>query len=87
MYHTNCDDAQTDQNRVRSYFPQVNILGKQSKSQKILLCGARDVPNAQADLSLGHSHVLQVSLLLVHVSSYNTVLQTFAASHPLAKSR
>ena len=40
------------------YFPQVNVLGKQNKSPKTLLCEARDVSNAQADLSLRHSHVL-----------------------------
>ena len=37
---------------------QVNVLGKQNKSQKTLLCEARDVSNAQANLSLPHSHVL-----------------------------
>ena len=40
---------------------------KVNKSQKTLLCEARNVPNVQADLSLRHSHVLKVSLLLVHV--------------------
>ena len=60
MYHTNCDDARTghDQSLVWSYFPQVNILGKQNESQKTLLCVAKDVSNAQADHSLRHSHVL-----------------------------
>ena len=56
MYHTNCDDAQTDQSLVWQYRPQVNVSGKQNQSQK--RCEARDVSNAQADLSLLHSHVL-----------------------------
>ena len=34
MYHTNCDDAQTDQGFVWSYFPQINIPGKPNQSQK-----------------------------------------------------
>ena len=67
MYHTNCNDAQTDQSLFWSYFPQVNIVGKQNKSQKTLLCGTKAVSIAQADLSHRHSHVLYVSFLLVHV--------------------
>ena len=55
MYHTNCDDAQTDQSLFWSYFPQMNISGKQNQSQK--RCEARDVSNAQTDVSLRHSHV------------------------------
>ena len=58
MYHTNCDDAQTDQSLVWSYFPQVKVIGKQNKSQKTLLCEARAISNAQVALSLRHSHVL-----------------------------
>ena len=56
MYHTNCDDAQAGQSLVWSYFPQMNVSGKQNQSQK--RCEARDVSIAQADLSLRHSHVL-----------------------------
>ena len=56
MYHTNCDDAQTDQSLVWRYFPQINVSGKQNQPQK--RCEARDVSNAQANLSLLHSHVL-----------------------------
>ena len=41
MYHTNCDDAQTDQSLFWSYFPQMNISGKQNQSQKH--CEARNV--------------------------------------------
>ena len=66
-YHTNCDDAQTDQSLVWSYFPQINVSGKQIRSQKG--CGARDVSNVQADFSLRHSHVLYVSFLLYMYSS------------------
>ena len=58
MHHTNCNDAQTDQSLFWSYFPHVNIVGIQNKSQKTLLCGAKAVSNAQADLSHHHSHVL-----------------------------
>ena len=36
-------------------FPQINVSDKQNQSQK--RCEARDVSNAQADLSLRHSHV------------------------------
>ena len=50
MYHTNCVDAQTDQSLVWPYFPQINVSGKQNQSEK--RCEARDVSNAQADLSL-----------------------------------
>ena len=53
MYHTNCDDAQTDQRPVWSYFPLIKISSKQSQSQKRY--EARDVLNAQTDLSLRHS--------------------------------
>ena len=56
MYHTNCDDAQTDQSLVWTYFPQINVSGKQNQSQK--RCEARDVSNAQTDHSLRHSYVL-----------------------------
>ena len=56
MYFTNCDNAQTDQSLVWSYFPQINVSGKQNQSQK--RCEARDVSNAQTELSLRHSHVL-----------------------------
>ena len=56
MYHTNCDDAQTDQSLVWSYVPLINVLGKQSQSQKRY--EVRDVSNAQTDLSLHHSHML-----------------------------
>ena len=38
-----------------SYFPQMNISGKQNQSQK--RCEARDVSNAQTDVSLRHSHM------------------------------
>ena len=38
-----------------SYFPQMNISGKQNQSQK--RCEARDVSNAQTNVSLRHSHV------------------------------
>ena len=38
-----------------AYFPQMNISGKQNQSQK--RCEARDVSNAQTDVSLRHSHV------------------------------
>ena len=62
MYHTNCDDAQTDQRLVWSYFPKINVSGKQNQSQK--RCEARDVSNAQADLSLRHSHVLYMTAQL-----------------------
>ena len=55
MNHTNCDDAQTDPSLFWSYFPQINISGKQNQSQK--RCEARDVSNAQTDVSLRHSHV------------------------------
>ena len=34
IFHTNCDDAQTDQNLVWSYFPQINVSGKQNPKQK-----------------------------------------------------
>ena len=53
---TNCDDVQTDHSLVWSYFPQINVSGKQNQSQK--RCEAGDVSNAQTDLSLRHSHVL-----------------------------
>ena len=53
--YTNCDDAQTDQSLFWSYFPQMSISGKQNHSQK--RCEARDVSNAQTDVSLRHSHV------------------------------
>ena len=56
MFHTNCDDAQTDQRLVWSYFPQINVSGKQNQSQK--RCETKDISNAQTDLSLRHSHVL-----------------------------
>ena len=59
VYHTNYDDAQTDQSLVWSYFPQMNFSGKQNHSQK--RCEARDISNAQADLSFRHSHMLQES--------------------------
>ena len=52
--------AQTYQSLVWSNFPQVNVKGKQNKSQKTLLSEAMNVSNAHADLSLHHSHVLQV---------------------------
>ena len=42
---------------------QVNVLGKQNKSQKTLLCEARDVSNAQANLSLPHSRAISVTSL------------------------
>ena len=60
MYQSNCNDVQTDQSLDLSYFLQINILGKQNKSQKTLLhvCEAGDVSNAQAVLSLRHSHML-----------------------------
>ena len=58
MYPTKCDDAQTDQSLVLSFFPQINASGKQNQSQK--RCEAKDVSNAQTDLSLRHSHVLHV---------------------------
>ena len=58
MYHTKCDDAQTDQSLVLSFFPQINVSGKQNQSQK--RCEVRDVSNAQTELSLRHSHVLHV---------------------------
>ena len=64
MYHTNCDDAQTDQGLVWSYFPQINISGKQNQSQK--RCEARGVSSAQADLSLRHARAISV-ISLVHV--------------------
>ena len=32
MYQSNCDDAQTDQSLDLSYFLQINVLGKQTKS-------------------------------------------------------
>ena len=35
MYHTNCDDAQTDQSLVWQYFPQINVSGKQNQSQTL----------------------------------------------------
>ena len=41
---------------VWSYFPQIKVSGKKNQSQK--RCEARDVSNAQTDLSLRHSHVL-----------------------------
>ena len=44
MYHTYCADAQTDQSRVWSYFPQINVSGKQNQTQKRF--EARDVANA-----------------------------------------
>ena len=53
--YANCDDAQTDQSLFWSYFPQMSISGKQNQSQK--RCEARDVSNAQTDVSLRHSHV------------------------------
>ena len=56
MHHTNCDDVQTDQSLFWSYFPQMNVSGKQNQSQK--RCEARDVSNAQTDVSLRHSYVL-----------------------------
>ena len=63
--------------RLTRYFPHVfKFLGKQNKSQrKTMLFVARHVSNAQADLSLRHSHVPSVSLLLVHVqpSSIQTI--------------
>ena len=52
---TNCDDAQTDQSLFWSYFPQMSISGKQNQSQE--RCEARNVSNAQTDVSLHHSHV------------------------------
>ena len=39
MYHTNCDDAQTDQSLFWSYFPQMNISGKQNQSQNVVKRG------------------------------------------------
>ena len=39
MYHTNCDDAQTDQSLVWSKFPQINVSGKQNQSQKVVKRG------------------------------------------------
>ena len=56
MLHTNCDDAQTDQYLVLSYFPQINVSGKQNQSQKRY--ETKDISNAQTDLSRRHSHVL-----------------------------
>ena len=56
MYHTNCDNAQTDQSTVWSYFPQINVLGSEKQLQK--RCEARDVSNARTDLSPRHSHML-----------------------------
>ena len=50
---------------VLPYFPQINVSGKQNQSQKHY--EARDVSNAQADLSLRHSHVLLSVISLVHV--------------------
>ena len=46
--------------RLTRYFPHLfKFLGKQNKSQrKTLLFEARYESNAQADLSLRHSHVL-----------------------------
>ena len=41
MYHANCNDAQTDQSLLWSYFPQVNVLGKQNKSHKKRCCVKR----------------------------------------------
>ena len=58
MYHTTCDDAQTDQSLVLSIFPQINVSGKQNHSQKC--CEARNVSNAQTELSLRHLHVLHI---------------------------
>ena len=52
MYHNNCEVAQTDQSLVWSYFPQINVSGKQNQSQK--RCEARDIPNALTDLGLRH---------------------------------
>ena len=67
LYKCTILTAQTYQSLVWSNFPQVNVKGKQNKSQKTLLCKAMNVSNAHADLSLHHSHVLQVWLLLVFV--------------------
>ena len=61
LYKCTILTAQTYQSLVWSNFPQVNVKGKQNKSQKkTLLCEAMNVSNAHADLSLHHSHVLQV---------------------------
>ena len=62
MYHTNCDDAQTDQSLVWPYFPQINVSGKQNQSEK-----ARDVSNAQADLSLPPFARAISVIYLIHV--------------------
>ena len=56
IFHTNYDDAQTNRSLVWSYFPQINVSGKQNQSQK--RCEAEDISNAQTDLILGHSHML-----------------------------
>ena len=39
-----------------SYVLQINVSCKQNQSQK--RCEARDISNAQTDLSLRHTHVL-----------------------------
>ena len=49
---------------VKSYFQQINVSGKQKQSQK--RCEARDVSNAQTDLSLPFARAISV-ISLVHV--------------------
>ena len=62
MYHTNCDDAQTDQSLFWSNFPQMNISGKQNQSQK--RCEASDVSNAQTDVKANKTYTW---LAILHV--------------------
>ena len=75
MYHTNCDDAQTDQSLVLSFFRQINVSGKQNQSQK--RCKAKNVSNAQTELSLRHSHVLHVHIQPNSIQGHTSCVTKF----------
>ena len=73
MYHTNCEDAQTDRSLVCSQFSQVSFLDNKI-NHKTLLCEARDASNAKADLSSPFART--ISVISLGTCTCTTQLQT-----------